>query len=109
MFKQLKKLPPILQININRFDIDYSTGTYMKVNSKCEFNNTLDFESILSCGFGGKGPKPFYHLHAILIHSGTLDSGHYYCFIRPEESDAWFKFNDKEVTPSLITTAFTTG
>lgn len=46
-----------------------------------------------------------YHLHAILVHSGSLNSGHYYCFIRPDISamgddgkPLWYKFDDKIVT-----------
>jgi ubiquitin carboxyl-terminal hydrolase 7 len=39
-----------------------------------------------------------YHLHAILVHSGTINSGHYYCFIRPTVDGKWYKFNDRTVS-----------
>ena len=40
-----------------------------------------------------------YHLHAILVHRGTLNAGHYYAFIRPNvDEDRWFEFNDSRVT-----------
>ena len=39
-----------------------------------------------------------YHLHAIMVHSGSLNSGHYYCFIRPRLGDQWYKCNDNCVT-----------
>jgi len=79
----------------------------IKVNSKCEFNSILNLEDLINTK--PRQPRPLYHLHAILIHSGTLNAGHYYCYIRPEEKDEWFKFNDKEVTPALTNVAFTTG
>ena len=51
-----------------------------------------------------------YHLHAILVHSGSLNSGHYYCFIRPQlESDQWFKFNDQCVSEVNQRHAFNVG
>ena len=42
-FLRVKKLPPVLQINLNRFDID-CMGDMIKVNSKCEFGETLDID-----------------------------------------------------------------
>ena len=38
-----------------------------------------------------------YTIFSIIIHEGTADSGHYYCFIR-SKGDNWFKFNDLRVT-----------
>ena len=81
----------------------------IKVNSTCRFENTLNFDQIIASKSKSNEPSPNYHLHSILIHSGTLNAGHYYCYIRPEESDVWFKFNDKEVTPVMKNVAFSTG
>lgn len=53
--------------------------------------------------------RNIYHLHAILIHSGSLNHGHYYAFIRPTMEDKWYRFNDSDVTESLQSTAFKTG
>lgn len=32
------------------------------------------------------------------MHRGTLDSGHYYAFIRPGIQNRWYEFNDDIVT-----------
>ncbi|CAD8133518.1 unnamed protein product [Paramecium pentaurelia] len=40
--------------------------------------------------------KTIYQLTALLIHSGTAVSGHYYCFIF--DGKYWWKFNDRVVT-----------
>lgn len=56
-----------------------------------------------------KNRNDLYHLHAILVHNGGLNSGHYYCFIRPEIDENWYKFNDSIVTQVSKTTAFNTG
>lgn len=40
-----------------------------------------------------------YNLHAILVHDGSAESGHYYSFIFSAEHQTWFKFNDHLVKP----------
>ena len=90
----------------------------LKVNSRCEFGDELDFDKILKKSYNyqlqsnsiEETPQPMlYHLHAILIHSGSLNAGHYFCFIRPEENNQWLKFNDTQVTPTQEHVAFATG
>lgn len=46
-----------------------------------------------------KNEDELYHLQAILVHSGSINSGHYYCFIRPRIDDnKWYKLNDNKVS-----------
>ena len=45
-FLRIKKLPPVLQININRFGVSAS-GSMMKINSSCQFGESLDFDKIM--------------------------------------------------------------
>lgn len=35
-----------------------------------------------------------YFLYGIVIHKGTNDAGHYYCYIRASEVADWYLFND---------------
>ena len=63
--------------------------------------------------------RNIYKLHAILCHSGTLNAGHYFCFIKvgkPSsdgkvnfEDGTWVKFNDMNVTKALKHVAIGTG
>jgi len=39
-----------------------------------------------------------YHLHAICVHDGGADSGHYFTFIKDHYQGIWRKFNDIRVT-----------
>lgn len=39
-------MPAILQININRFGVS-SRGEMIKINSRCEFGDYLDFDKIM--------------------------------------------------------------
>lgn len=34
----------------------------------------------------------------MFVHSGSIDSGHYYAFIRTDLSGEWLKFDDERVT-----------
>jgi ubiquitin carboxyl-terminal hydrolase 25/28 len=38
-----------------------------------------------------------YHLHAIMVHEGTTDSGHYFAFIFDRNKKKWYRFNDYKV------------
>lgn len=40
-----------------------------------------------------------YELTAVLIHSGTAFSGHYYAYVLDSTKREWFNFNDEVVTP----------
>jgi ubiquitin carboxyl-terminal hydrolase 25/28 len=39
-----------------------------------------------------------YYLHAILVHDGNAESGHYYTFIFDRVSEKWWRYNDFQVT-----------
>jgi ubiquitin carboxyl-terminal hydrolase 25/28 len=39
-----------------------------------------------------------YHLHAITIHDGTQDQGHYFQLIRDHSKDIWRRFNDDHIS-----------
>ena len=39
-----------------------------------------------------------YHLHAICVHDGSAQSGHYFAFIKDHFNNKWRRFNDIRVT-----------
>ena len=45
-FIRLLELPPVLQISLNRYEFD-NTQSLVKINQKFDFQEVLDFESIL--------------------------------------------------------------
>ena len=137
-FMRIRQLPPVLQININRFGVS-EAGEMMKINSACEFGDYLDFDKILATTDSyilsqqgsaskqsqsshqsaiGSNKRNFYQLHAILCHTGSLNRGHYFSYIRCGEADkngtlfddkTWVKFNDQVVIPAFKHQAFGTG
>ena len=125
---RIRKLPAVLQININRFGINH-IGDMIKINSRCEFGDYLNFDLIMegtdsyelsqksdriSSQTAAQNIKALkdskhnntYRLHAILCHNGTLNSGHYFCYLRVGSGESgdgfddkrWIKFNDQSVS-----------
>jgi len=39
-----------------------------------------------------------YYLHAIMIHDGVAENGHYYTYIFDRSSKTWWKLNDHNVS-----------
>ncbi|GLT57010.1 hypothetical protein SLA2020_300170 [Shorea laevis] len=93
--------PPVLQLQLKRFEYDFMRDTMVKINDRYEFPLQLDLDKE-----NGKYLSPetdrsvrnLYTLHSVLVHSGGVHGGHYYAYIRPTLSDQWFKFEDERVT-----------
>ncbi|BAF06299.2 Os01g0771400, partial [Oryza sativa Japonica Group] len=93
--------PPVLQVQLKRFEYDFVRDTMVKINDRYEFPLQLDLDKD-----DGKYLSPeadrrvrnLYTLHSVLVHSGGGHGGHYYAFIRPALSDIWYKFDDERVT-----------
>ncbi|KAG7035812.1 Ubiquitin carboxyl-terminal hydrolase 12 [Cucurbita argyrosperma subsp. argyrosperma] len=93
--------PPVLQLQLKRFEYDFMRDTMVKINDRYEFPLQLDLDRE-----NGKYLSPeadrtvrnLYTLHSVLVHSGGVHGGHYYAFIRPTLSEQWYKFDDERVT-----------
>ena len=89
-------LPPILQLHLKRFQYDYQTGAFNKINDRFEFPLVLELDKYLSESADKSVPQ-VYDLFGVLIHSGGVQGGHYYAFIRPSEEPSWLRFDDDKV------------
>ncbi|KAI7992555.1 Ubiquitin carboxyl-terminal hydrolase 12 [Camellia lanceoleosa] len=93
--------PPVLQLQLKRFEYDFMRDTMVKINDRYEFPLQLDLDrengKYLSPE-ANKSVRNLYTLHSVLVHSGGVHGGHYYAFIRPTLSDQWYKFDDERVT-----------
>ncbi|KAA0188934.1 hypothetical protein HAZT_HAZT007000 [Hyalella azteca] len=111
----LKKLPPILAIQLKRFDYDWERETSIKFNDYFEFPRELDMDPYTVRGLarngeliafdesdleGGSEWCSRYRLTGIVVHSGQASGGHYYSYIchRSGHESKWYKFDDGEVT-----------
>merc|ERR1719162_1305017 len=84
--------PPVLNLQLKRFHFDLEKMDMVKLNTFFKIDRTLD----LSAFAPGAGR---YILHAVVVHSGDVNSGHYYVHIKPHFDGDWFKFDDDTVTP----------
>lgn len=111
----VKKLSPILVIQLKRFDYDYERDCAIKFNDYFEFPRDLDMEPYTAAGLAKIEGEPLecdpddlegqvvrqYRLRGMVVHSGQASGGHYYSYIQCKGMDgqfAWFKFDDGEVT-----------
>ncbi|CAM8884881.1 unnamed protein product [Rhodiola kirilowii] len=93
--------PPVLQLQLKRFEYDFMRDTMVKINDRYEFplelNLDREYGKYLSPD-ADRSVRNLYTLHSVLVHSGGVHGGHYYAFIRPGLSEQWFKFDDERVT-----------
>ncbi|KAD4584001.1 hypothetical protein E3N88_21602 [Mikania micrantha] len=94
--------PPVLQLQLKRFEYDFMRDTMVKINDRYEFPLQLDLDrengKYLSPQ-ADRSVRNLYTLHSVLVHSGgILLGGHYIAYIRPTLSDQWLKFDDERVT-----------
>ncbi|GMN39634.1 hypothetical protein TIFTF001_008866 [Ficus carica] len=93
--------PPVLQLQLKRFEYDFMRDTMVKINDRYEFPLQLDLDrengKYLSPE-ADRSVRNLYTLHSVLVHSGGVHGGHYYAFIRPTLSEQWYKFDDERVT-----------
>ena len=92
-----EKFPPVLHLQLKRFEYDVMRDAMVKVNDRLEFPPTIDLDEFLSPS-ADKSIKQRYHLLGVLVHSGDVHSGHYCAFLRPEKDGKWYKFDDDRVT-----------
>lgn len=100
--------PPVLQLQLKRFEYDFGRDTMVKINDRYEFPLQLDLDrengKYLSPD-ADRSVRNLYTLHSVLVHSGGVHGGHYYAFIRPTLLEQWYKFDDERVTKEKSKTA----
>ncbi|KAI3906978.1 hypothetical protein MKW92_023594 [Papaver armeniacum] len=95
------EFPPVLQLQLNRYEFDFMRDTMVKINDRYEFPLQLDLDredgKYLSPD-ADRRVRNLYALYGVFVHSGGVHGGHYCAFIRPTLSEQWFKFDDERVT-----------
>ena len=105
--------PPVLTIQLKRFEYDFNRDTMVKIHDRYEFPEELDLDvgdRKYLVPEADKSIRNKYKLHSVLVHSGGINGGHYYAFIRPDLQSAdaqWYKFDDEHVTKESTEKAVT--
>ena len=96
-------------VHLKRFGLNFETFTKHKINSACEFPETLNLWEYTDSYLNGSNSNTssdsvltqedcVYQLQGVLIHSGTADYGHYFSLIRERTGkQRWLIFNDESV------------
>ncbi|WVQ73689.1 hypothetical protein IAR50_003269 [Cryptococcus sp. DSM 104548] len=93
-----QSFPPVLHLQLRRFEYDIEKDALVKINDRHEFPYELDLGDFLDES-ADRSQSHVYKLHGVLVHSGDLHGGHYFALIKPEKDGRWFKFDDDRVTP----------
>ncbi|KAE8245144.1 hypothetical protein A4X13_0g6070 [Tilletia indica] len=98
-----QKFPPVLHLQLKRFEYDIEKDAMVKINDRHEFPLEIDLADYLDSANPEKTTQSWvYKLHGVLVHSGDLHGGHYFALLKPEKDGKWFKFDDDRVTPVTI-------
>ncbi|CCU83061.1 Ubiquitin carboxyl-terminal hydrolase [Blumeria hordei DH14] len=93
--------PDVLHLQLKRFQYDVERDAMMKINDRYEFPEKFDASPYLADN-ADKSEPYIYQLHGVLVHSGDLNAGHYYAFIKPEKNGWFYKYDDDKVTRATI-------
>ncbi|KAG0750292.1 hypothetical protein G6F57_003257 [Rhizopus arrhizus] len=96
-----ESFPPVLHLQLKRFEYDMMRDMMVKINDRHEFPLEIDLEPYLAANADRSGGHN-YVLHGVLVHSGDLTGGHYFAFVKPEKNGKWFKFDDDRVIPATL-------
>lgn len=96
-----ESFPEVLNLQLKRFQYDIERDAMMKINDRYEFPETFDATPYLS-EEADKSESYIYQLHSVLVHSGDLNAGHYYAFIKPTKDGWFYRYDDDRVTKATM-------
>lgn len=91
--------PPVLHLQLKRFEYDFNYDQLIKINDPYEFPDTFDVSPYLdpSSKQLENSESHIYKLHGVLVHAGDISTGHYYTLIKPGVAEEWYRFDDEKV------------
>ncbi|KAH7716481.1 Peptidase C19 [Aphelenchoides avenae] len=94
--------PPVLHLQLMRFQYDPALDANVKVNDRFEFPEELILDEFVD--ERGERDDYTYLLHAVLVHSGDFHGGHYVVFINTnlKGNQKWCKFDDDVVSRATV-------
>ncbi|KAG7820411.1 hypothetical protein KL928_001848 [Ogataea angusta] len=92
-----ESFPPVLHLQLKRFEYDFEYDQLVKINDKYEFFDSIDLKPYLDKEAPNYDENWEYQLQGVLVHQGDVSVGHYYAMIKPTPKDEWFRFEDDKV------------
>lgn len=93
--------PDVLHLQLKRFEYDIQRDMMMKINDRYEFPDIFDAAPYL-IDDADRSESWTYQLHGVLVHSGDLNAGHYYAFLKPSKDGWFYKYDDDKVTKATM-------
>lgn len=93
--------PPVLHLQLKRFEYDFMRDVNVKINDRYEFPLEIDLKAYLDPETNDANANWNYKLHGVLVHSGDVHGGHYFVLIKPTPDGKWYKLDDDRVIPVL--------
>jgi len=103
----MKKLPIVVCFHFKRFEHSKKSK---KISTYIPFPQQLDMAPFMASRLNGNSHHDRsqsglpcdskYSLFAVVNHSGTLEVGHYTCFIRQQQQ--WYKCDDAWITKATL-------
>ncbi|GAA5845854.1 hypothetical protein JCM11251_002927 [Rhodosporidiobolus azoricus] len=93
-----ESFPPVLHLQLKRFEYDMQRDQNVKINDRHEFPLEIDLEPYLDAK-ADRSESHLYKLHGVLVHSGDVHGGHYFVLIKPSPDGRWLRFDDDRVVP----------
>lgn len=99
--------PPVLHLQLMRFQYDPQADANVKLNDRFEFSDELDLNKYID--EEGESDDYMFLLYAVLVHSGDFHGGHYVVYINTSLSanntapnqQKWCKFDDDVVSRAV--------
>ena len=103
-----QSFPPVLHLQLKRFEYDFMVDDLVKIDDLCEFPDKIDLKPYLDEDLDPEQRNQDwnYKLHGVLVHQGSISNGHYYAMIKPNSDDStWLRYDDDKVwkvTPTQV-------
>ena len=96
-----ESFPQVLHLQLKRFEYNFQADAMTKVYDRYEFPEVWDASPYL-LDTADRSEPWVYHLHGVLVHSGDLNAGHYYAYLKPHKHGHFYKFDDDRVTRATL-------
>ncbi|OLL21788.1 Ubiquitin carboxyl-terminal hydrolase 21 [Neolecta irregularis DAH-3] len=93
-------LPPVLHLQLKRFEYDMIKDTMIKINDRHEFPAEIDLDAFVRPETEQDFPFKYK------LYGGDLHGGHYYALVKPDKDGQWFKYDDDRVTRATMAEVF---
>lgn len=93
--------PPVLHLQLKRFQYDISKDAMVKLNDFFEFPEEIDLSPYLADNADRSEPWT-YIIYGVVVHSGGIAGGRYDAFLRPGHDGQFYKFDDERVTKATL-------